>query len=121
AGAHDHAQSERSAGANHDRQSAGIPQARANGLSTNGKRRDWVTRGLDPQVHLLRKNDGLPGRKRVYARLQRAMPGNDVATWQHCCLFASRRSDTLAENSKTTDRIWSTTGGCAWRTNSRSK
>src|SRR5262245_26517260 len=32
-------------------------------------------------VHHLRKNfrkkDGLPGRKRVYARLQRAMPGND--------------------------------------------
>jgi hypothetical protein len=24
-----------------------------------------------------RKDDGLPGHKRVYARLQRAMPGND--------------------------------------------
>jgi hypothetical protein len=32
ASAHDHPQSERSAGANHDRQSAGIPQARAGGL-----------------------------------------------------------------------------------------
>src|SRR5262249_4406292 len=38
-------------------------------------------RGLDPRIHLLRKKfykvDGLPGHKRVYARLQRAMPGND--------------------------------------------
>src|SRR5262249_45511119 len=81
AGAHDHAQSERPAGANHDRQSAGIPPSRANGLSTNGKRRDWVTRGLDPRVHLLHS---------------------------------------LVANRITTDRIWST-GGCAWRTNSRSK
>src|SRR5262249_60984011 len=40
-----------------------------------------VTRGLDPRVHHLRKNfcegDGLPGHKRVHARLRRAMPGND--------------------------------------------
>src|SRR5215831_17281030 len=38
-------------------------------------------RGLDPRIHLLRKKfykvDGLRGHKRVYARLQRAMPGND--------------------------------------------
>src|SRR5215472_5282385 len=45
------------------------------------------------------------------------MPGNDVATRQHCCLFASNGSDSLAANPITTDRIWSTTGGCAWRTN----
>src|SRR5215470_16091202 len=37
---------------------------------------------VDPRIHLLRKNvftkmNGLPGLKRVYARLQRAMPGND--------------------------------------------
>src|SRR5262249_39542836 len=36
-----------------------------------------VIRGLDPRIHLLAKTDGLPGHKRVYARLQRAMPGND--------------------------------------------
>ncbi len=40
-----------------------------------------VMRGLDPRIHLLRKKflkmDGLSGHKRVYARLQRAMPGND--------------------------------------------
>src|SRR6516165_3599304 len=41
-----------------------------------------VMRGLDLRIHLLRKKvftkmDGLPGLKRVYARLQRAMPGND--------------------------------------------
>src|SRR5262249_13661138 len=36
-----------------------------------------VIRGLDPRIHLLTKTDGLPGHKRVYARLQRAMPGND--------------------------------------------
>src|SRR5262245_63212043 len=39
-------------------------------------------RGLDPRIHLpckkvFAKIDGLPGHKRVYARLQRAMPGND--------------------------------------------
>jgi hypothetical protein len=33
-------------------------------------------RGLDPRIHLL-KSDGLPGQKGVYARLRRAMPGND--------------------------------------------
>jgi hypothetical protein len=42
----------------------------------------FVMRGLDPRIHLVRKKlfakaDGLPGHKRVYARLQRAMPGND--------------------------------------------
>jgi len=42
-------------------------------------------RGLDPRIHplwtkVLTKMDGLPGHKRVYARLQRAMPGND-STW----------------------------------------
>src|SRR5262245_10018779 len=47
-------------------------------------------RGLDPRIHLLCKRllaklDGLPGLKRVYARLQRAMPGNDD-------LFPSRRA-----------------------------
>src|SRR5262249_62401415 len=41
-----------------------------------------VMRGLDPRIHLpckkvFAKIDGLPGHKRVYARLQRAMPGND--------------------------------------------
>src|SRR5215470_11784424 len=39
-----------------------------------------VMHGL-PRIHLLRKKsfevDGLPGHKRVYARLRRAMPGND--------------------------------------------
>src|SRR5262249_2973363 len=49
-----------------------------------------VMRGLDPRIHrlckrLLAKLDGLPGHKRVYARLQRAMPGNDD-------LFPSRRA-----------------------------
>src|SRR5262245_63897743 len=49
-----------------------------------------VMRGLDPRIHLLCKRllaklDGLPGLKRVYARLQRAMPGNDD-------LFPSRRA-----------------------------
>src|SRR5712664_1592987 len=44
-------------------------------------------RGLDPRIHPLRtkvftKMDGLPGHKRVYARLQRAMPGNDDCD---CC------------------------------------
>jgi hypothetical protein len=39
-------------------------------------------RGLDPRIHLLCKKafakmDGLPGHKRVYARLRRTMPGND--------------------------------------------
>ena len=42
-------------------------------------------RGLDPRIHplwtkVLTKMDGLPGHKRVYARFQRAMPGND-GTW----------------------------------------
>jgi hypothetical protein len=42
----------------------------------------FVMRGLDPRIHLVRKKlfakaDRLPGHKRVYARLQRAMPGND--------------------------------------------
>src|SRR5262249_26857697 len=37
---------------------------------------------VEPRIHLSRKKgftkmDGLPGLKRVYARLQRAMPGND--------------------------------------------
>src|SRR5262249_33460665 len=39
-----------------------------------------VTRGLDPAIYPLRasaKIDGLPGHKRVYARVQRAMSGND--------------------------------------------
>ena len=37
--------------------------------------------GLDPGIHPNRgisfKDDGLPGHKRVYTRLRRAMPGND--------------------------------------------
>jgi hypothetical protein len=41
----------------------------------------YVTPGLDPGVHRFFANffkeDGLPGHKCVYARLQRAMPGND--------------------------------------------
>src|SRR5260370_35417672 len=39
--------------------------------------------GLDPGIHRKKhfiEDDGLPGHKRVYARLQRAMPGND-GTW----------------------------------------
>jgi hypothetical protein len=28
-------------------------------------------------IHLLAKKDGLPGHQRVYARLRRALPGND--------------------------------------------
>jgi len=33
-------------------------------------------RGLDPRIHRFWK-DGSPGHKGVYARLQRAMPGDD--------------------------------------------
>src|SRR5262249_52974509 len=43
---------------------------------------DGSCAGLTRAIHLLRKKvvtnlDGLPGHKRVYARLRRAMPGND--------------------------------------------
>jgi hypothetical protein len=38
-----------------------------------------VMPGLDPGIHLqkISKTDGLPGHKGVYARLRRAIPGND--------------------------------------------
>src|SRR6185295_4957134 len=36
-----------------------------------------VMPGLDPGIHLLAKRDGLPGHQGVYARLRRAMHGND--------------------------------------------
>src|SRR6266487_388112 len=46
---------------------------------SQGKPSQVVMPGLDPGIH--RKNfieeDGLPGHKRVYARLRRTMPGND--------------------------------------------
>src|SRR5262249_18112392 len=41
-----------------------------------------VMRGLDPRIHPSSKEDGLPGHKRVYARLRRAMPGNDDRSYR---------------------------------------
>src|SRR5262249_51102072 len=56
-----------------------------------------VMHGL-PRIHLLRKKsfevDGLPGHKRVYARLRRAMPGNDGFAW-HPCAQTLRSSSSI--------------------------
>src|SRR5262245_42899760 len=124
AGAHDDAQSERPAGANHDRQSAGIPPARAGGVSTNGGRADTPTK-LPATRHRSRhygtrsKTPFIPAHSALKTRVNALMAGiqgpkagsplsrgraeervscdrNGDTTRQHCCLFASGGSDSLA-------------------------